>query len=398
FLLIFSLCFVALNSNNGTGRLLEGFAHQYVSSYVFEPASFGVLAVLALLLFRLREPGWAAVLIVCAAWVHPVYAIPGLLLLCGMGIARWRFGTDVAPLPVAIWLGGMVGCCGSAAFTYSQLFPIDPASQAEALRVITTIRIPHHALPEVWIDFDAVVKLVALAAAIAMTWRDPLGVVLLTATIGAVAFTLWVYLTRDLSLALAGPWRVSAIIVPAAIAVLMGRGLELAYAWCQGNAQRRRLGVAAMCVGAIASMGAASYTLVQDRLRPPPAYYAWVRTHAAPKQLYLTPVEDEKFRLLTGQPQYASWKSHPHRARAVLEWYRRVGVAQHLTIAPTVTCEDLGAVAREGVTHLVRSQTQPWPGCPGWRATYRDGRSAIWERVSLTAAEPTAMRNSSPSF
>jgi hypothetical protein len=308
-----------------------------------------------------------------------------------MSAAHLRFGADAVPLPLSTLLAGVAGCCGSAAFIYSQLQPMDPAAQAEAVHILATLRIPHHTLPEVWLDFDAAIKIVGLALAVWLAWRDPLGTVILTVMIGIAVMTLWVYLTRDLSLALAFPWRASAIVVPVANAILLGRAIERALIWSRSSAARQRLAVGGLALASAAGFGLAVHKYVQDQLQQPPAYYSWVRDHAAPGQLYLTPVGETTFRLLTGQPQYVSWQAHPYRAPGVLEWYRRIGVAREVTGSSAANCETLSALADAGVTHVVNLRSQPWAGCPQWRAAYRDDRVVIRERVSRSATRPAQL-------
>lgn len=374
FLAAFGAWFVALNSNDGTGRFFEGVARQYINGPVFQPASFGVLLLLALLLFRVGQGGWAAVLIVAAAWVHPAYVLPGLLLLAGMAVAARRFpaaGAGFGPLVLA---GGVVGCCAAAGFTYALLQPSDPALHAEAVRIITEIRIPQHADPAVWFDFDAQAKIVAVAAVVWLARRDPLGWVLLVATLGTIALSLWTVATDDRDLALAAPWRASAVIVPAAVAILMGRIIEAIAARSGRRPHLRRAAVGVTASVLLIGLAFGAHNVVEAYVRADePAYFAWVRARAEDGDVFLTPIDQEDFRLATGQPQYVSWKTHPYRDDAVLAWYERIRRARAVTSTPPPDCAALRPLAAEGVTHVVRRTAQGAPDCPAWPVVFDDG-------------------------
>jgi hypothetical protein len=375
FWLPFGVLLAALHSNAGTQRLFEGAAHQYVLSWVFEPASVGVLALLAVPLFRMGQIGWAAVLVVAAAWMHPVYAIPGLFLLSGMLVAHVRFRL---PLPWLILAAGAVGCLGAAAFTYSLLFPTDPAVQAEAVRIITERRIPEHSLPEVWFDIDAMAKCLVVGLAVWLLRRDPLGWLLGVVALEIAASALWVLVTRDLSLALAAPWRASSVIVPIADAVLLTRLAGLV----AERLGRRRDAVRRAAIGSAVLVAAAVAVGVANRMRNPswhkPAYLAWVRANAAPGDLYLTPIGENDFRLATGQPQYATWKTHPHRGQSVLDWYARVQRTRAVTGRQRPDCTALESLAAEGVTHLLRHAHDEPVACSGWSQVYADRAYRLW--------------------
>jgi hypothetical protein len=378
FLPVFGLWFVGLNTTHATMKAFDGVAHQYLNGPVFEPQSFGILALIALLLFRLRQTGWAVVLVVAAAWVHPVYSISGVMILSGMAAARWRFGGDVVRLPAAVLAGGLLGCLAAAAFAYSLLQPSDPVVQAQAIDIITQTRIPDHSLPEVWFDADCMIKLAVMAFVIWLAWRDPLGWVLLVVTVSVVASTLWVWLGRDMALALAAPWRASAIIMPAANAILLGRLIQSVAAWSGKSALRRKLALAANAVPLAVAIGfgiqnKAEFAEAAQR----PAYFDWVRETARDGDQFVTPVDEMAFRLSTGQPQYASWKTHPHRGPAVLEWYERVHRAHAVTRADQPSCAALEALAMDGVTHLVRKRPTGDPHCAGWRVVYEDADHVV---------------------
>lgn len=369
--------FIALNATAATNRVFEGVAHHYVNGRELQPQSFGVLALLGLLLFRLGYARSAAVLIVATAWIHAAYVIPGVMLFLGMAVARWRLGRSAVPASPVLFALGIIGSLGSALFSYALMPPGDPGVQAEAARIIAEIRIPHHSLPAVWFDADAAIKLAIVLCAIALAWRDPVGWVLLAGTVLIAASSLWVYAVHDLKTALAAPWRTSAILVPAAVAILMGRLVQAAVEWGRDRVVRQRavfgLTGSVLIIGATVGM----WKKIDRGVRQAPGYFAWVRDHAQPGDVFLTPIDQMDFRLATGQPQYVTWKSNAHFGQSVLDWYARVERARAVTEAHDANCALLDKLAGEGVTHIVRRASQEAPPCPAWNVAFSDGNFTV---------------------
>lgn len=375
FLPIFAACWIGLNANDGALKAFEGFGHQYLNGKAFEPQAFGILALVGLLLFRLGWAGWSVVLIVTAAWLHPTYSIAGLMLLAGMAAARWRRGPTVN-LPFLTLAGGIVGCLAAAGFAYSLLQPTDPVAQAEATRLIAEFRIPHHSLPEAWLDDgDPQIKLLVIAFVVWLIWRDPLAWVLAVATACVVVLTLWVYVTRDMQLALAAPWRASAIIVPAANAILLGRLIQFGAVWTADNAWRRKATLAALAavLAVLIAVGQRERIARYQERRSHPDYFGWVRDNARDGDLFLTSADQLEFRLATGQPQYVTHKTHPYKGRSVRQWFDRLKKAQAVTGTVRPACGLLDSLAAEaGVTHIVRAASVGDPQCSGWPLVYED--------------------------
>jgi hypothetical protein len=372
-----------MNTGHKPLKALFGVANQHINGHYFEPQSLGVLALLGLLFFRVRQTGWAVVFITAAAWIHPPYAIAGLMILAGFAAARIRFGDSVDAPPLAL-AAGAIGCLAAAAFTYSLLLPSDPAVKVEALRIITEIRIPGHSWPSVWFEDDAIIKGTVLCLVLWLTRRDPVGWVLATMTAAVVVLTFWVHVTHNAELALAAPWRASTIIVPAGAAILFGRVVQWIAGWTNQVAWRRYVATGAAAAFLLLALvrGAQNRLEFFEMLSVEPTYYGWVRDNARDGDLFLTSIEDEKFRLATGQPQYATWKTHPHRFHAVLEWYERTQKATAAGTQPNPNCDLLASLGKEGVTHLVRLAGLDDPQCSGWRRMYEDDSVKIFSRRS----------------
>jgi hypothetical protein len=101
----------------------------------------------------------------------------------------------------------------------------------------------------------------------------------------------------------------------------------------------------------------------------------------------LVPPSFEAFRMEAGRAAYVDFKSHPYRADEVLEWRRRMGVAERLYGEAGVTprCTALQTLVEEGaVTHAVlpHSTKRSW-GCARHRLLYRNSEYGLYALARL---------------
>ena len=93
--------------------------------------------------------------------------------------------------------------------------------------------------------------------------------------------------------------------------------------------------------------------------------------------LYLTPIKMQDFRLETGAPVFVEFKSIPYKDTDVLEWYRRVRLANRFYA--NGSCDLLEKIARdEGITHVVLDSELRLPNCAGVEPIYQDARYILW--------------------
>lgn len=70
----------------------------------------------------------------------------------------------------------------------------------------------------------------------------------------------------------------------------------------------------------------------------------------------------QEFRLATGSPVFVDFKSIPYRDQDVLEWYRRIHLADDFYKRPT--CIGLSSLAAaEAITHVVLPAGEFESGC-----------------------------------
>ncbi len=290
-----------------------GVAGQYVLGAMFQPSVFGVLLVVAVCLFVLDRPLTAAVCLAVAATVHATYLLPAAMLTLGFAAALWsegrlRLALGVAGLALILVLPIVV-------FALLTFGPSDPATFAEAQRILADVRIPHHAQPRLWLDPIAMGQIAWLVLGIACSWRTRLFLVLtITLVLGAV-LTLVQVMTDSRALALLFPWRISTVLMPVATAVVLSRLVAVAGLPLDGKFVRG-LGVSLLlflaAVGLWISVGRLAFRTA-DEEKP---LLEFVRASKQPGDVYLLPVKIHgPSRLPVRRLQAAASPGHPAYCR-----------------------------------------------------------------------------------
>jgi hypothetical protein len=267
-----------------------------------------------------------------------------------------------------------------------------PQLTEEALRILVHERIPHHALIETWFDWGAVMQLSMILIALLLTWRTQLFPIMFFPFIGGVAVSMIQVATRNDSLALMAPWRVSVVLVPLALAILVARLVVFAEKYGLGRTRVLPVIVSITCVVVVIWMvwqGVRIQTMRNQRYNTQRTLKMmnFVRTSRGPGQVYLVPPRDnrfDEFRIYTGVPIFINWKSHPYRDEEVLEWYYRNRLAESFFAsegqAACAILKDIGSQYR--ITHVVFDLSRPAPVCPDLDEIYRDKRYAVARYVT----------------
>jgi hypothetical protein len=233
-----------------------------------------------------------------------------------------------------------------------------------------------------------------VALAIALTIGTRLFPLLAVPTILSVTLTVVQVKTGNLAMALVFPWRISAVLVPVATAIILYRIAWLATPWPdQGRWLVRLAGLAALTVTAAVVYGGVRenprgtlYDLPATDAAEVPLY-TFVRDHREPGDVYLVPSalrpkdsavgwDLQRFRLATGAAIYIDRKAIPYKDVEVLEWDRRIKQAERWYAA-----DDWDAVhddlVKEGLTHVVVPAEMAAPSATLW-PLYADKHYAVY--------------------
>ncbi|MCS6908809.1 MAG: DUF6798 domain-containing protein [Anaerolineales bacterium] len=374
--------------NEWTYAFEGGLANQRLLGNVFQPSVFGVFLLSAVTLATQQRITLSILSLAIAFWFHPTYLLPATLLYCGIvaenflrlyrsrenssprnaisQISTWSILFLLLALPTALY---------ALSFSFSPELSPDLAERGRTL--LFKVRIPHHADPTVWFNPPALFQLGLMVAALILTrqrgLRRLVGIPLMLSAIG----TFLVLFTQDTSLALLFPWRVTTVLVPLSLTLLLGRLVDLLPSETQYPDSPWLVWIIpSTCTGLIASALLVgwmrmSLDLQRQRNQPERPLMEFVAKHKQPQDLYLIPVKMQDFRLATGAPVFVDFKSTPYHPIEVVEWHRRIQIASDFYQAPS--CEKIPSLAREGITHVVL-QAALSLRCPNLHTIYSDAK------------------------
>jgi hypothetical protein len=362
-----ALFFIIATISDPHEVFLGGFAEQYILSGYFQTADFGVFLICGVLLFEKQRIAAALACLLLAAVMHAAYVVPGAALAAIFLLYEIRQGR--AEARGGQWLKWALFALTFAALASISLAlklhftPTDPQLHREAHRLLTQIRIPRHADPWDWIDINVAIQFAACFLAAYLLLPGRLRFVILLGGIALAIFTLGAFLPNMATYRLVAPWRLSVAIVPLAsialgaiaIAALKENGF-----WPPAKAKQAVI-VSAAVIAICTAIGA---TISVYKAPKHDAYLDFVRANRASGQLYITATQLKNFRLAAAVPHYVSHKTHPYQDFEVMEWTRRLKVADELFRSKSMDCERLRRVAvEERVTHVLARSVDPAPSC-----------------------------------
>jgi hypothetical protein len=359
---------------NWTYVLEDGAADQRMLGPVFEPSVFGVFLLVSVVLFLQQRPFLAVISAVLAATFHATYVLPAGMLVFTYMVILWIEQRNLRQ-PLLVGALGVITVFPVMAYSYCMFSATSGEISAQAHHILVYFRIPHHALPDRWLDATVAVKLVLIAAAIYVVRKNRLFLLLTIPTLLGIGLTLVQIAFKNDDLALLFPWRISILLLPLSVTVLLTRLVNKALDWLQSKKNGWfqivnvfGLGVILICV----LVGGVRFWLDLQRKQsnPEQALFDYVAANKQPGETYLIPVKMQDFRLATGAPAYIEFKSIPYHDLDVMEWYRRINMANRFYDQPD--CAMVPGLLREGITHVVVEGELQSTTCAGWKMVYRD--------------------------
>jgi hypothetical protein len=334
-----------------------GAAGQRLLGSVLQPSAFGVFLILSIYLFLRGKQALSVLFLVLAPTLHPTYLLSAAVLtLVFMGLAFQENKKVASPLMIAgLAIIGVAPVLIHAYFTFKGT---DPVSIVRARELLVNFRIPHHAIPSVWLDGSVGIKIGFVLIAFLLTRKTRLFHILFWPFMISVLGSLVQVITHSNLVALLFPWRISTWLVPISMAVITFKILEKVLPWIS----KRMPGSFLVTTSLVLAVGLAAGGLTKSMWeakekkqgddRPMMAYIAANKLSGS---VYLIPLDMQDFRLETGAPVYIEFKSIPYKDIEVLEWYRRVAAAGNLYRAPMkrTGCKILSQLYQEGVTNVV---------------------------------------------
>jgi hypothetical protein len=419
--------------DNWTFLFEDGVADQRMLGLVLQPSTFGVFLLLSIYLFLKRQPYWAMLSHVFAASMHPTYLLSAGVLtltytLISIGEAWYARKNDLSQASTraegkakstqAKWTPGkLIPLFLPAILALLSVLPIltyvflnfgntPPASTAQAQDILVNYRIPHHALVKSWFDATAILKIGFICLALILVRKQRLFWVLAIPFTVAIILTLVQVISGSNFLALLFPWRMSIFLVPLSTTLILAWIVSRGETWLRyiPFLDRRNLGEIyprknqniprPQPTGLVETvLRTGSYCLViilvfigLIRIRldfqrkaeiPEAAALAFIAQHHSPGEIYLTSVKMQDFRLAAQSAQYVDFKAIPYRDEDVLEWYRRIQLAN--AFYKGQDCTVLNQLANEGISHILLPLDAFQETCAGLSEIYRDENYGIYQ-------------------
>jgi hypothetical protein len=337
---------VALLLGRLTG-LSAGVAGQLILNSYWQPSEAGVILVVSVLLFASSQAVWSAVCAALAVALHPSIAFGALILETAACVRliverQWRELFILSGAFTLLVLPPLI-------HTIIQFMPTTKDLAARASHILVREKIPFHAIPTQWVTGLDVVKIfmIAIAAYVYRKKNERLAFVISIALfLGLIATVIFAFFDDD-RLLLLFPWRVSAVLAPIALVLIVSEVLDsLRHTWICNNQKLLFIPII-LLAGSVQFMkiyhdypgfmpaywiaatfgGGAQNVKVQDRSERMNVI-DWAKKTQDPADLFLVPLDFEQFRIKSGRPIYVDWKSHPFKDVEVIEWKRRIEVAE----------------------------------------------------------------------
>ncbi len=368
--------------------LQSGVANQYLLGTGLQPSAFGVLLLTALAAFANGRPVLAGTMVGLACAFHSTYLLPAAMLFPGFLVMTVKKSENGGP---AAFKGFLVASILAAPAAVYALFTFGSANHntfAESQRILAEVRIPHHSEIERWFAVPDALQIAWIAVGLLLLRRSALFWVLVPAAAIGLALSLVQYETGNHTLALLFPWRIAALLVPVATAVILANAAAFLPAsrsveWIASAV------VVALTVGGIWVMAArVGYRVNHAEVE----LLEYVRTHAEPQDTYLLPVgipevgggrgtasttftppprpkegsnlipvDLQRFRLHTGSPIYVDFKSVPYFDLEVIEWLRRMRQCEAWYAGDWTSLGQVQELRAAGITHIVVPAAKPLP-------------------------------------
>jgi len=377
--------------------LEDGVADQRLLGSVFEPSTFGVFLLLSIYLFLRRKPFLAVLSAVLAATFHPTYLLSvAVLTVAYLWVTFWEFDSEARfqhrfraiKKPFLLGLVALVAIAPILVYVYANFGHISLQTTARSQDILVNFRIPFHALPGLWFDATALVKITFVIAALYLMRKSRLFAIVLICSLAAAGLTAVQILLKNNTLALIFPWRISTFIVPLAVAIVFAwlvTALMERFSNLVTRYEKLLVALSLVAITVVVLAGGLRFKLDLDRKAAGDerAMEDYVAAHHQSGELYLTPVKLQDFRLASGSPAYVDFKSIPYQDRDVLEWFRRNKIANRFY--RDGNCALLQQLSsQEGVTHVVLESERFGLQCPQMQAVYRDGHYAVVKLLPIT--------------
>jgi hypothetical protein len=394
--------------NVGRILLLEGIGEKRILGDMLNPGAFGVFLLFSIYLFMRGRPVWAITMSTIASVVQPSYVFCSAVLTLTYMAIMLRRGKGVRPA-IELGLLAFVLILPVLAYSYLAFRPTDPALWKEAQNILWRVAYYPPSVPSLWFGGAVYIKVALIVGALYLVRKTDFFWILLGSSLTSAVLTAAQAFRYNNTLAAILPWRMSAFTVPLATLIILGYAVSLVMGRLETGAAAGQIftvaGVAVLGLLCIAGVLETRARFALDARRIP-SVMRYVRRSKAAGQTYLIPPNWRTFRLYTGAPVFTEHSVIPYDDVGVMEWYKRLHLAQAFYGEVEANAEDDFRYQREGRRTgraprqaLAPTPVQPSPeercrllkelssgygvthvilrgggleGCEGWKTEYAD--------------------------
>jgi len=381
-----------------------GLAGQYLLGLEFQNSSFGVLLLFSIYLFLNNKIFWAILTLGVACLFHPAYlfsaalivmAYTGMIFFSSVWVNKETKSPKISDLLTAARKPFLLGLLALVlvlpVVLYNQLYlgATSPEISAQALDILVHYRIPHHSLPEVWFNNFSIYQIGMMVVGLILARKSRLFWIMVSLSAGGLLLSVVQIITQSNDLAYLAPWRVSVLLVPISLTLLIAYLVSLTVDRLP-LPKLLILGLSVIVSGyliyqsvAVGQERSATYRAsAHDR-----KFYdmlSYIHQTVKPEDIYLVPPMDgrfNEFRILSGAPIFINWKSHPYKDTEILEWYNRVQRSEAFySLDYGQACQPLASLAKEyKITHVVFQKKVAQLDCEFVEEVYRADIYSIYE-------------------
>jgi hypothetical protein len=327
----------------------------------------------------------SATVFTCLAGIlHTTYLLSGAFIVLGFQLYLILDGKTKKA--ISIGLLALLLVAPSVIYAASNFQPSTTEGFKEAQEFLVKFRLPHHCLPRLWLDWIACLQIVWIMFSIfLLKKKKELTVILVPFLLGALLTILQVA-TQSNTLALLFPWRISSVLVPFATMLILTESVVLLTPFISGI-KLLIPSMAAIIILALLGIAIPFFKVGFVINETENAILAYIKNHKSIDDLYLLPVnvpnlavttrgslssdfkpigkkttdtrivpiDMQRFRLYAQAPLFIDFKSIPYKDEDVLEWHKRLLLAQNWQkrLLESKSSELLKELRAQKISHIV---------------------------------------------
>ena len=391
----FIVYFAAVNLLHSTffDRLITddftyGLAGQYLLGPMLQPSVFGVFMVLSICTFLRGKPFLAVLFTGIAVTFHPSLILCAAILTLTYMIIMLKDGKDIKKV-LLVGITSLLTVLPVLFYTCYFFHPDSPETLKQVQNILMDYKMPCHAKPSHWFCLQDAFRTFIMIAALYIIRKKKVFLMFFLPFLIALLLTIAQIITGSKNLALLFPWRVSVFLIPISSCILLA---EIISRYFRKNEHQRlkyekKIKSVAITVILVITLFGGIMTIRGHIKAGKAADVPMMDFVSATKQstnMYLIPTEMLKFRLYTEAPIFVDKNSHPYKDVEVIEWYKRMQLAEKFyqlnNDYPADVLKEI--MADYEITHVVIKNSQQEIESKFLHKIYRDNYFAVY-KISL---------------